>query len=124
MGELLLLTGQTEAELFPQWSQEFLDAAKSSEQFKRLDTKALLNIQDNRDRPLIDAVVSAEESAIVLANLKLLSQREQKIVKLRFGIDCECMTYGEIGSVIGVTKERVRQIEGRALIRLRKTWRS
>ena len=53
--------------------------------------------------------------------LSRLDEREQKIIISRFGLDHsqEPLTLKEVGSEMGVTKERVRQIEARALNKLR-----
>jgi RNA polymerase primary sigma factor len=52
--------------------------------------------------------------------LSTLKEREAKILRLYFGIDGEePMTLEEIGSLLGITRERVRQIKERALVRLR-----
>jgi RNA polymerase primary sigma factor len=52
--------------------------------------------------------------------LATLKEREAKILRLYFGIDGEePMTLEEIGSLLGITRERVRQIKERALVRLR-----
>ena len=54
---------------------------------------------------------------VALASLK---EREAKILTLYFGLDDqEPMTLEEIGSILGVTRERVRQIKEKALLRLR-----
>lgn len=48
-----------------------------------------------------------------------LSENERKVVSLRFGIeDGSSMTLDEIGEIMGVTRERIRQIEGKALKKL------
>lgn len=53
--------------------------------------------------------------------LGTLSDREQKIVKLRFGLDgCKSHTLEEVGREFAVTRERIRQIEAKALAKLRK----
>ncbi|MCG5079424.1 RNA polymerase subunit sigma, partial [Candidatus Saccharibacteria bacterium] len=50
-----------------------------------------------------------------------LSDREQKIIKLRFGLDGGRQhTLEEVGVEFAVTRERIRQIEAKALMRLRK----
>ena len=50
-----------------------------------------------------------------------LNEREQMILKLRFGIDDgRQRTLEEVGKVYGVTRERIRQIEEKALQKMRK----
>ena len=52
--------------------------------------------------------------------LESLDDREQRIIRLYFGLDGkEALTLEQIGGLIGVTRERVRQIKERALSRLR-----
>ncbi|MGH6924405.1 MAG: RNA polymerase sigma factor RpoD/SigA [Propylenella sp.] len=71
---------------------------------------------------------AAEASALrecLLETLGELSPREQSIMRMRFGLDGanEC-TLKEIGEVFGVTRERIRQIEAKALQKLRESARS
>lgn len=57
--------------------------------------------------------------------LGTLEKREKSILKLRFGIDDGCPhTLEELGTVFGITRERVRQIEAKALRKLRHPVRS
>ena len=54
-----------------------------------------------------------------------LSPREQKILKMRFGLeDGRTHTLEEVGQEFGVTRERIRQIEAKALSKLKKGERS
>jgi len=53
--------------------------------------------------------------------LAILTDREQKILKMRFGMDTgKYHTLEEVGREFGVTRERIRQIESKALSKLRK----
>lgn len=57
----------------------------------------------------------------VNAVLALLTPREQKILRMRFGLeDGRSHTLEEVGQEFGVTRERIRQIEAKALAKLRK----
>ncbi|MBN2828883.1 MAG: RNA polymerase sigma factor RpoD [Candidatus Cloacimonetes bacterium] len=57
--------------------------------------------------------------------LKTLTPREEKVIRLRFGIDDGFhRTLEEVGHIFGVTRERIRQIEDKALKKLRHPTRS
>ncbi len=72
--------------------------------------------------------VSPEEAATyellkehINETLDLLTPREQKILRMRFGLeDGRMHTLEEVGQEFGVTRERIRQIEAKALTKLRK----
>ncbi len=73
-----------------------------------------------------DAVVPMEAAAFVMLQnqldqvLETLSPREQRIIQLRFGlIDGHPRTLEEVGRDFGVTRERIRQIESKTLVKLR-----
>ena len=53
--------------------------------------------------------------------LEQLTDREENVLRLRFGLDKngEIRTLEQVGQVFGVTRERIRQIEGKALTKLR-----
>jgi len=52
--------------------------------------------------------------------LEELSERERKVLEMRFGLlDGQTYTLEEVGSALGVTRERIRQIEAKALRKLR-----
>ncbi len=57
--------------------------------------------------------------------LKTLTPREEKVLRLRFGIDDgHTRTLEEVGKEFNVTRERIRQIEAKALRKLRHPSRS
>ncbi len=68
----------------------------------------------------IDAVSFTLLQTHLHAVLTTLSEREASIVRLRFGlIDGRPRTLDEIGHVHGVTRERIRQIEYKTIVKLR-----
>src|ERR1700727_31806 len=73
-----------------------------------------------------DAVVPIEAAAFIMLQDQLdrvlceLSEREQRIIHLRFGLsDGHPRTLEEVGREFGVTRERIRQIESKTLAKLR-----
>ncbi|MFD4531079.1 sigma-70 family RNA polymerase sigma factor [Kitasatospora sp. NPDC058397] len=73
-----------------------------------------------------DAASPAESATFLLlrqhldAVLATLGERERQVVQLRYGLDDgRPRTLEEIGTVFGVTRERIRQIESKTLIKLR-----
>ena len=70
-------------------------------------------------------IVKEERHTQIMAALATLEPREAEVIKMRFGIDTEQpMTLEEIGKVFKVTRERIRQIEEKAMRKLRSPIRS
>jgi RNA polymerase primary sigma factor len=68
----------------------------------------------------IDAVIDSNVRDETANILKTLSPKEEKVIRFRFGIGCEREhTLEEIGQEFDVTRERIRQIEAKALRQLR-----
>jgi RNA polymerase primary sigma factor len=78
---------------------------------------------------LLVAEVEAEDKLVVDDRIKagldnalsLLDEREREIVESYFGLntECETMTLEAIGERYGLTKERIRQVKNKALMKLR-----
>jgi len=67
-----------------------------------------------------DAVVQGNLREQIVGILKTLTPREEKVLKMRFGIDERTdHTLEEVGQNFSVTRERIRQIEAKALRKLR-----
>ena len=61
----------------------------------------------------------------LLAVIETLTPREQKVIRLRYGLDDgHPRTLEEVGREFNVTRERIRQIEAKALRKLRQPSRS
>jgi RNA polymerase primary sigma factor len=78
-------------------------------------------IADRRSASPSDAVLATEVRNETSAFLQTLVPREEQVLRLRFGVGCgREHTLDEIGAGLDVTRERVRQIELRALRKLRR----
>jgi RNA polymerase primary sigma factor len=78
--------------------------------------------EDTRSDPREQESAQTEREVRVGELLDRLNERERKIIDLRFGLtsDRKALTLKQVGAEIGVTKERVRQLEVRAMRKLRK----
>ena len=78
-------------------------------------------IEDEDAKSPLEAASEQLLKSQVKDMLSALSEREQKIIRLRFGIeDGKSHTLEEVGAEFSVTRERIRQIEAKALAKLRK----
>ena len=76
-------------------------------------------VMDERVRSPEDELVEHDNLTHVLEQLKTMDQREATVLRMRFGLDDhEPRTLKEIGERLGLTRERVRQIETEALAKL------
>ncbi len=85
------------------------------------DENSLKDILEDRsaDSPL-DVVEKKESVQGISAAFAVLRPKERQVVSLRFGLEGgETLTLEEIGKILGVTRERVRQIEAVALSKMR-----
>ncbi|MCK5552203.1 MAG: sigma-70 family RNA polymerase sigma factor [Deltaproteobacteria bacterium] len=82
-------------------------------------------IEDKGANSPIEDVINLRLTEEVEKVLATLTPREEKILRMRFGIgERSDHTLEEVGKVFGVTRERIRQIEAKALRKLRQPHRS
>ncbi len=73
----------------------------------------------------VDAASNQLLKEQVQSSLDALSEREREVLEMRFGLrDGQAHTLEEVGQFFGVTRERIRQIEAKALRKLRHPYRS
>ncbi len=97
------------------------DEFKQKDRFRPTSEEIFLSRADQRsDRYLLESAQEQRAKQVSLI-LEKLDEREQRIIISRFGLDYtqEPQTLKEVGAELGVTKERIRQIEARALNKLR-----
>jgi RNA polymerase primary sigma factor len=98
------------------WDPTSLDTPVAGENPTRL---ADLIRDDASAKPFDSAFALALQDTLAMV-LDKLSEREMKIIKLRFGLDGEGpFTLEETGKILGITRERVRQIQERAIVKLK-----
>jgi RNA polymerase primary sigma factor len=78
-------------------------------------------LQDTNVAPPDEAVLVEDQTRQVQRALATLSEPQRQVLRLRFGLDDGEHTLEEIGQRFGVTRERIRQIEAKALRKLRPT---
>ena len=109
---------------------KILDILKRDKNIVSLDTP----IKEDEDSSLVEFIPSdANFGDVVMHEIEQknlrekieelltgLSEQEQKVLRMRFGLDDDTpKTLEEIGKVFGVTRERIRQIEAKAIRKLR-----
>src|SRR5688500_19180748 len=84
------------------------------------DNRLLDYLPDNTNRTPDEQTFEKALSEAIEESLSNLKERESKILRLYFGLDGEDpMTLEDIGTHLGITRERVRQIKEKALLKLR-----
>jgi len=79
-------------------------------------------VPDERTRGPEDEMINNDNLKHVFRQLEQMDSREATILRMRFGLDdCEPQTLKEIGESMGLTRERVRQIEAEALKKLNRS---
>ncbi|MEM1224878.1 MAG: sigma-70 family RNA polymerase sigma factor [Planctomycetota bacterium] len=94
---------------------------KHRDRFRTTAEELFLGHQDERIDPYMQETVQLQRQRELARIIGSLDDREQSIITARFGLgrDNEPLTLKQVGEKMGVTKERVRQLESRALSKLR-----
>ncbi len=87
---------------------------------------SLLDVLSNKEQPSPDLNLMGESlKSEIERSLSTLTDKEATVIKLYFGFNTEyTATLEEIGEILNLTRERVRQIKEKALIKLRRSSRS
>jgi RNA polymerase sigma factor (sigma-70 family) len=77
---------------------------------------------DDRGSQYEEELVNSKQHQVIMSILEQLDDRERSIITHRYGLEhgTEPLTLEQVGAKFGVTKERIRQLESRALQKLRK----
>jgi RNA polymerase primary sigma factor len=76
-------------------------------------------LTDDRSKAPEDAMIEADDLDRVMGQMARLDDREATVLRMRFGLDRAApMTLREIGETLGLTRERVRQLENQARMKL------
>ena len=97
------------------------DEHRLRDRFRTSHSEMFASTEEPRSDQYEQESAQAQREAQIGKILERLDEREQKIIISRFGLDHghEPQTLKEVGAEMGVTKERIRQIEARALNKLR-----
>ncbi|VAX40391.1 RNA polymerase sigma factor RpoD [hydrothermal vent metagenome] len=92
------------------------------DRFRTGKDEVFVQSTDVRANPFQEELVNRNQHQAIMDILDQLDERERDIIRFRFGLDYnqEPLTLEQVGNHFGVTKERIRQIESRALKKLRK----
>lgn len=83
----------------------------------------LIDTIDSGDMDILDNIERKEEINDIHKILDSIDKRESDVLKMRFGIDgYHCMSLEDIGEVMSLTKERIRQIEKNALVHFKEKY--
>lgn len=120
--------GRKKEEIFPEYLREMIkevriirenysrDFANNATSLDDISEEEILVSEDN----IIEDINYAELKRRFESVLNLLADKHRKVIKMRFGLeDGHCYSLKETGIALGLTKERIRQIQIKAMRKLR-----
>ena len=123
--KLMELTGESPFDLFPQfmreddWRTHRAELPREWALIREVEVKQLLGGKVLALPSAEDEYAARELEERVRESLRFLTQREAEILRMRFGIGEPDHTLDELSEKLGIGRERVRQLEIRALKKLR-----
>ena len=95
---------------------------KVLDRFRTGSDEVFLSSEESRGSQFEEEIVNHRQHQVIMSILEQLDDRERQIILHRYGLEqgTEPLTLEQVGSRMGVTKERIRQLESRALQKLRK----
>jgi RNA polymerase sigma factor (sigma-70 family) len=122
--EVSIALGVPEEVIFPEGIEGFrIHSQPEPVSFGKEEAMALGLCSQEVDPEQVAIQASLQEALHEV--MQRLGEREKLVLKLRFGLEGEeSLTLEEVGAIVGVTRSRIRQIEAKALRRLRHPSRS
>ena len=116
--DLLEILGVSIEEAFTERQMEGFSKTTFETKVKEKDLLQIVNPAKNQEVRAIESDVSSKITEIMS---RCLTPKEEKVIRMRYGMskDKHCYTYEEAGLALSITRERVRQIETRALHKFR-----
>jgi len=95
---------------------------KVLERFRTGNDELFFQSTDERESQYGEELINQKQHAVIMSILDQLDGREKDILIYRYGLNArnEPQTLEQVGNRFGVTKERIRQLESRALKKLRR----
>ena len=109
----------------PQHIDKALKNSKASFEADINEVAGFLASNNDASKTALDYITSEEAQRQIANSFSDLTAREERILRLRYGFDSpEDLTYQQIGDQFGVQRERIRQLEAKALRKLKHPKRS
>jgi RNA polymerase sigma factor (sigma-70 family) len=101
-----------------QWDR--FTAARHMDVLSDFDPRDVNNLDDPKEPDVVDQACADELRETVRGMLRYLTPRQAEIIRLRYGIDAPEHTLEQVAAKLGLTRERVRQIQVKAEERLKR----